>query len=49
MNVFSHYGRIRIDSNDNLSLEKTMTLHNMIIFMKSNSIGIIITTTVIFS
>ena len=36
MYVFSHnYARIKTDSYDSLSLEKTLTLHNVIILIKS--------------
>ena len=46
---FSHnYGRIKIDSYDSLSLEKTLTLHNVIILIKSALIIIKITTTIIY-
>ena len=50
MQVFSHYyAKIKIDSDDNLPLEKTLILDNMIILIKSFLIRIIITTTVINS
>ena len=35
-NVVSHkYAKIKIDSNGNLVLEKTITMHNVIILIKS--------------
>ena len=34
--IFSYnYAKIKIDSNDDLPLEKTLTLHNVIILIKS--------------
>ena len=34
--VFSHYySKVKIDSYDSLPLEKVLTLHNLIIFIKS--------------
>ena len=33
--VFHNYGEIKIDSDDDLSLEKILTLHNVVILIKS--------------
>ena len=33
--ISNNYARIKIDSNDSLPLEKTLTFHNVIILIKS--------------